>query len=305
MSSYPGGLESRQLWSLLPCSPRTNGLKIGANVWEIAEAEARLVQDVKGWPVGAIGQKKVGAEHPFARGEVAIHDGAIARADAEAMCDRVWQALSKHYGVRRESPATWKEQYLVGTHHLPKSENFDEFGSPAIRAALDDPFGSGNWQPPERWGSLLVTSPNTRDRWTVPHQAWHLDYPASRSMKGLFIVRIFVCLAKLEPGSGGTVLVAGSHRLVQNLVSKDGVARMRSADARTALIHTCPWMRSLCTLDESVDRVEAFMRTSTVVDGIEVRVVEMTGEPGDVLPDPSHATPGQLCQECNQTLCPP
>jgi ectoine hydroxylase-related dioxygenase (phytanoyl-CoA dioxygenase family) len=41
-------------------------------------------------------------------------------------------------------------------------------------------------------------------------------------------------------------------------------------------------MRSLCTLDESVDRIEAFMRTSTVVDGIEVRVVEMTGEPGDV-----------------------
>lgn len=209
--------------------------------------------------------------------------GVIAPADAEAMCDRVWRALRKRYGVRRESPATWKEEYLLGTHHLPKSENFDEIGSLAIRAALDDLFGSGNWQPPERWGSLLVTFPNSRDQWTVPHQAWHLDYPASRSeMKGLFIVRIFVCLAKLEPCSGGTVFVAGSHRLVQNLVSKDDVARMRSADARTALTHTCPWMRSLCTLDESVDRIEAFMRTSTVVDGIEVRVVEMTGEPGDV-----------------------
>ena len=207
--------------------------------------------------------------------------GAIARADAEAMCDRVWQALGKRYGLRRGSPATWNQQYLLGTHHLPKSETFPEIGSPAIRSALGDLFGSGNWEPPDRWGSLLVTFPNSHDRWTVPHQAWHLDYPVSSEMKELFIVRIFVCLAKLEPCSGGTVFVAGSHRAVQNLVSKDGVARMRSADVRIALIRTHAWMRSLCTLDESLDRVEAFMRKSSVADGVELRVVEMTGEPGD------------------------
>ncbi|HKD65988.1 MAG TPA: phytanoyl-CoA dioxygenase family protein [Candidatus Binataceae bacterium] len=207
--------------------------------------------------------------------------GAIARADAEAMCNRVWRALEKRYGLRRESPVTWKGQSLLGTHHLPKSETFPEIGSPAIRSALDDLFGSGNWQPPERWGSLLATFPNSHDQWTVPHRAWHLDYPASSEMKELSIVRIFVCLAKLEPCSGGTVFVASSHRAIQNLVSKDGVARMRSADARTALIRTYDWMRSLCTLDESLNRVEAFMRKSFVADGVELRVVEMTGEPGD------------------------
>jgi hypothetical protein len=221
----------------------------------------------------------------FERLGIARLPGAIARADADAMCDRVWQALGKRYGVLRDSPPTWKRQYLLGTHHLPKSENFDEVGSPAIRAALDDLFGSGNWQPRgARWGSLLVTFPNSRERWTVPHQAWHLDYPASRSEgNALLIVRIFVCLAKLEPCSGGTVFVAGSHRLVQNLVSKDGVAQMRSADARAAMVRTCPWIRSLCTFDERVDRIEVFMRSGTVVDGVGMRVVEMTGEPGDVL----------------------
>jgi ectoine hydroxylase-related dioxygenase (phytanoyl-CoA dioxygenase family) len=142
-------------------------------------------------------------------------------------------------------------------------------------------FGSGNWEPPERWGSLLVTFPNSHGQWNVPHQAWHLDYPASAEMKELSIVRIFVCLAKLEPCSGGTVFVAVSHRAVQILVSKDGVARMRSADARTALIRTHAWIRSLCTFDESLDRVEAFMRKSSVADGVELRVIEMTGEPGD------------------------
>ena len=180
----------------------------------------------------------IGQGDEFERLGIVRLPGAIARADAEEMCNRVWRALGKRYGLRRESPATWKGQYLLGTHHLPKSETFPEIGSPAIRSALDDLFGSGNWEPPERWGSLLVTFPNSHDRWTVPHQAWHLDYPASSEMKELSIVRIFVCLAKLGPCSGGTVFVAGSHRAVQNLVSKDGVARMRSADARTALIRT-------------------------------------------------------------------
>jgi hypothetical protein len=207
--------------------------------------------------------------------------GAIARTDAEAMCNRVWEALGERYGLRRESLATWKEQYLLGTNHLPKSENFPEIGSPPIRSALDDLFGSGNWEPPARWGSLLVTFPNSHDRWTVPHQAWHLDYPVSSEMKELSIVRIFVCLAKLEPCSGATVFVAGSHRAVQNLVSNGGVAPMRSADVRTALIRTNPWIKSLCTLDERLDRIEAFMSKSSVADGVELRVVEMTGEPGD------------------------
>ena len=223
----------------------------------------------------------IGQRDEFERLGIVRLPGAIARAEAEAMCNRVWQALEKRYGLRRESPATWKGQYLLGTHHLPKSETFPEIGGPAIRSSLDDLFGPGNWQPPERWGSLLVTFPNSHDQWTVPHQAWHLDYPASSEMKELSIIRIFVCLAKLEPCSGGTLFVAGSHRAVQDLVSKAGVARMRSADARTALIHTHAWMRALCTFDKTLDRVEAFMRKGSVADGVELRVVEITGEPGD------------------------
>jgi hypothetical protein len=163
----------------------------------------------------------IGQRDEFERQGIVRLPGAIARAYAEAMCNRVWQALGKRYGLRRESPATWKEQYLLGTHCLPKSENFPEIGSPPIRSALDDLFGSGNWKPPERWGSLLVTFPNSHDQWTVPYQAWHLDYPASSELKELSIVRIFVCLAKLEPCSGGTVFVAGSH---EPTLSRPGLA---------------------------------------------------------------------------------
>jgi len=209
--------------------------------------------------------------------------GAIARSDAEQMCDRVWDALRMRYGIRRDAPDTWGARRIAGFHDLPKSVAFEQIGSPAVCAALDDLLGCGNWQRPERWGSLLVTFPDSRDRWDVPHQSWHLDFPAPRSPEQLFAVRIFTCLAKLAPGGGGTLFVAGSHRLVQDAVRKAGVDRLRSADARKALIRTCPWVKALCSFDETVDRVQQFMNRGVTAGEVEVRVVEMTGEPGDCL----------------------
>jgi hypothetical protein len=63
----------------------------------------------------------------------------------------------------------------------------------------------------------------------------------------------------------------------------EGVKRMRSADVRNALIRTCPWIEALCSRDSNSDRVQRFMSRSEVFDDVELRVVEMTGEPGDVL----------------------
>jgi ectoine hydroxylase-related dioxygenase (phytanoyl-CoA dioxygenase family) len=38
----------------------------------------------------------------------------------------------------------------------------------------------------------------------------------------------------------------------------------------------------LCSFDERIDRLQEFMKDDAVFDGIRIRVVEMTGEPGDV-----------------------
>jgi hypothetical protein len=211
--------------------------------------------------------------------------GAISRSDTEMMCNSVWNALQRRHEIRRNDPDTWKAQRISGTHALPKSETFAQIGSPQVREALDDLLGRRNWEPPERWGSLLVTFPESREQWTVPHQAWHLDFPASasRSLQGLFAVRIFTCLAKLPAGGGGTLFVAGSHRLVDGLPRKENVDRLKSADAREALIRTCPWVKALCSADETDARMQRFMERSEVFDDAELRVVEMTGEPGDIL----------------------
>jgi ectoine hydroxylase-related dioxygenase (phytanoyl-CoA dioxygenase family) len=199
------------------------------------------------------------------------------------MCDCVWNNLHRRFQIRREAPKTWKARRVMGTHDLPQPATSAQIGSPAVCEALDDLLGRGNWQRPERWGSLLVTFPESRDRWDVPYQSWHLDFPGARAPEALFAVRLFTCLARLQPGGGGTVFVAGSHRLVQDLLRKEESERLRSAEAREAMIRTCPWVKELCSRDEKTDRVHRFMKSGTEFGDIEVRVVEMTGEPGDVI----------------------
>jgi len=222
--------------------------------------------------------------------------GAVAKADAEEMLGIVWDCLRERYHLHRGVPETWPapisrsdggvEQIggayrFMGTHHVPKSVTFEQVGNAAVCGALDDLIGRGNWQRPERWGSLLVTFPESTERWEVPRSNWHLDFPASRAHSGLAGVRIFTCLASLPAGGSGTVFVAGSHRLVQNL-AREG-QHLRSADARMRLIRAYPWVKALCSRDEKADRVRRFMTEGTTVDGVKVRVVEMIGEAGDVL----------------------
>jgi hypothetical protein len=215
-------------------------------------------------------------------GIVRLH-GAIPPADVAAMCDCVWENLERAHQIRRDDPTTWRAQRVANSRALDDSATFEQIGSPAVRGALDDLLGDGTWQSPARWASLLVTFPESQGPWTLPHQSWHLDIPASCALSELFGVRFFTLLAKLEPGGGATVVVAGSHRVVQNLAARKGVQRMHSADARKLLIKGSPWMRELCSFDPTIDRKRRFMDSAAKVDGVEVRAVELTGEPGDVI----------------------
>ena len=222
-------------------------------------------------------------QNEFARSGILRIPGAIAQRDAQKMCNVVWTALHRSYEIRRNVPDTWKARRISGMHDLPRSETFAQVGSPQVREALNDLLGRGNWEPPERWGSLLAVFPESREQWDVPHQSWHLDYPAARSLPGLFAVRIFTCLATLPHGGGGTVFVAGSHRLVENLARDENVERLKSADARNGLIRTSSWVKQLCSRDGDDGRVQRFMERGEVSGDVELRVIEMTGEPGDVL----------------------
>src|ERR1700722_3657831 len=103
--------------------------------------------------------------------------GAVAKPDAEEMLRTTWNSLRERYHIHRGRPDTWPEpdtrsnraveqirgvHRFLGTHHLPKSVTFEQVGNPIVYGALDALLGPENWQRPDRWGSLLVTFPESK-----------------------------------------------------------------------------------------------------------------------------------------------
>ena len=211
--------------------------------------------------------------------------GAVPSRDAEAMCKAVWDMLARRYQMHRDDAATWKPERIAGTKERPQSISFNSVVPPSLRAALDELLAPAQWECDQHWGSLLVAFPGSypeaRDGWFLPHHGWHLDAPVVRALPDLYGVRIFTCLAELAPQGGATLAVAGSPRLAMALANSRGMAKMRSADVRKGLVQRYDWIRDLRTPGASADRIARFMNTTTTLDDVEVRVVEMTGQPGD------------------------
>jgi hypothetical protein len=207
--------------------------------------------------------------------------GAIAPAGARAMRERIWRALRARHGFREEDPETWtawRPGQLKG--EIERAGGFPELASPALLEVLDALLGAGSWQPPERWAVPILTFP-TPGPWELPHRFWHLDLPAAAG-KSLRCVVVLTLLSAVEPRGGGTVAVAGSSRLVDRLCASGEVAGSgRSLDVRRTLRRVDPWFRLLFE-GEAEDR-ERRLRDGTTVRGGALRVLELTGEPGDVV----------------------
>jgi len=125
--------------------------------------------------------------------------------------------------------------------------------------------------PMSRHPGLLFTLPNATT-WTVPHQHWHVDLPrlADGGVPG---VQIFAFLEKVEPGGGGTLAVAGSHRLGNTK------GRINSGDLRKQLKQE-PYFAELMA-EPTKDRLH-FLHKVGHGGGVALQVVEMTGAPGDL-----------------------
>ncbi len=119
--------------------------------------------------------------------------------------------------------------------------------------------------------------------WTLSHGSWHLDYACPGGVDCLPGVQAFLFLDKVEPGGGGTLAVAGSHRLVSNIQQGRGTDFSgRSGEVRNLLRRKVPWLRDLWSLRSGEDRRARFMSEGEIFDDVPLQVVELTGEPGDV-----------------------
>jgi hypothetical protein len=204
---------------------------------------------------------------------------AIPAAEVATMRDRFWEFLSARYGIRRDRVDTWTVERPRHLQALRRSGCFDAMASAAVRRALDDILGPADWRLPNVWGLPLVTFPVPGAGWNVPPSGWHVDsYGPDHEIPG---VTVFAFLSAVRARGGGPVVLAGSHRLFNRHIATTG--QWRPAEVKAALAAKSAWLRDLWGAGAEAGRVDRHLRHGAAVEGIRLRVEELTSAPGDVI----------------------
>lgn len=228
------------------------------------------------------------------------------------MCAGLWETFLEPSGLLRETPDTWKGggrlglTELVGalrpgpdTHQALMAAGEHDVFAPledALITAVDQVFGPDQWRPVEEVGGLPMPAfPIPDATWNVPYAAWHADEPTFSSHQDSLGLLVFVFLDIVPPKGGGTMVLAGSPRRLHHL-AKEVAQESESADPVVLQCHESTqmlaeqedWIRDLFTDGGDPEaRVARFMTEGFVSAGFPLRVVELTGKPGDItLMDP-------------------
>ena len=202
-------------------------------------------------------------------------------AEAGAMQDRIWKFFERR-GIDRRDPTTWPVGDARHLQKLLRDPTFMPIGGPRTSAAIDDLLGHGRWNRPDHWGEFLVTFPEPHGPWTMP-TLWHTDADYQDSLRPLRGAMVFSFMNRVPPRHGGTLVIAGSHRFVHRFAAaRLDLVGERSSVVRRALYASHPWLAALLADGGTPERYEHFHQEADV-DGLPARVVELTGEPGDVV----------------------
>jgi len=209
-------------------------------------------------------------------------DAAFPRDLAMALQDEIWQELEEEFAIVRDDARTWRP-LPHSTRCAKHSRRNEELAGTPFEMAVSDLLGRDDWRRPATWGGFNVFFPTTDvGGWDVPTDTWHWDGPPSG--EGLLIFSFY---GVVRPRGGGTLIVDGSHRLVQTYydsLSPEDLARRHKLH-RKSFSRWDPWLEDLTGQSEhpSADRRAAFMDRSTDVRGHTSRVIELCGEPGDAV----------------------
>lgn len=148
---------------------------------------------------------------------------------------------------------------------------------------LDDLLGVGGWDPPAHWGEFLITFPNASS-WSLPHTGWHQDWTFATPCEPVRFFKAFMYLNDVATGGGGTLVVRGSHRLAGRFGTGRALDEAGEPVKGSELLYQeCSWLRDLASPGHERTRYRRFVEEVTDLDGVGLQVVELTGEPGDIV----------------------
>jgi hypothetical protein len=220
----------------------------------------------------------------FERDGYVVVRQAFSRADALAMERQWWQELAESHGIRPDDRSSWRQIRgdLKGAKRDPVQARIL---TERVRGVFDDLLGTSAWSRPRDWGRCLVTFPEP-GAWDVPARHWHWDNPGELHLdrpRALFVVSF---IGPVAPGGGGTLILSGSPRLLVQQERRIPASQRRDLGrgAWERFHRSHPWLMALAGQARSPpDRIAAFMTSETIVDGVPLRVTELTGEPGDMV----------------------
>lgn len=206
-----------------------------------------------------------------------------------AMRDRIWSFLHERDGIEQANVSGWPVGGVAQFQRLARSDAFDPmWKATALSVAIDDLLGKGRWC--RGRNGILVTFPQPEVVWTVPTSAWHLDAPPrmlGAQLPGTVAsVRLFIILDDLGAHGGGTLVLAGSHRLVKAYLATSG-PEPRNREIKAALGSAHQWLDGLWggaahSDGDAPSRIGRYMDDGAIVDDIPLLVKELHGAEGDV-----------------------
>lgn len=207
--------------------------------------------------------------------------GAFSAGEAAAMREVVWRALAAE-GIRRDDPATWRDERPDHLQHLKSDPVFRAVGSERTLAEIDEVLDRQPWRKPSDWGAFFLVFPSNRP-WNVPSDGWHLDADYAGPLQPPKGVKVHAMFGDVEPRAGGMHIISGSHRLVHRwFVEHPPRPGGKAAELRKS-VHRHPYLRDLCTRGDAAARIERFHERVEEIDGIPLQVLENTAAAGDVI----------------------
>jgi hypothetical protein len=212
--------------------------------------------------------------------------GAFEESDSLRMQEWMWRRMHQVHGIERDNPATWNVAWPA-VHVTEQQSGLSpaRMATSAFQTVADALLGADGWRLPQEWSGALISFPKQDGAsWSVVADGWHWDAQhVDAHLAGPQSLFIFAVFSHIEPQGGGTLLLAGSHHLLGRFFT--ALTPAQQAAKRKALreqfSRSSPYLAALTgKIPFEGDRIAHFMAEADD-NGVAVRVVEVTGQPGD------------------------
>ena len=113
-------------------------------------------------------------------------------------------------------------------------------------------------------------------------RGWHIDFGLDRPTWPVFAAKIFAFFDTVEPGGGGTLVLEGSHRLQERFAAATS-QDLATPAAHDEFMHSYEWVERVSRGGTPQHPMRDLIDRWHEVDGVPLRVSELTGEPGDIV----------------------